>query len=79
MRNLRLRTNDNVSTGCGCFTYLLVLIFNLAAGGWSVWEILSWFGKTIPVWGNVLIGLFTAELSVPVAVIGWVLKACGVF
>lgn len=63
----------------GCLTSIVVIIINLFVGGWSVIEILSWFGKTIPFWYNVLIGLFVAEFSIPIAIIGWILRICGVF
>jgi hypothetical protein len=59
---------------CGCF-----LIFNLAIGGISVNYLLDYFlGKTIPFLGAALIGLFAAELSVPVAIVVWLLRAFGV-
>jgi hypothetical protein len=35
-------------------------------------------GKTIPVIGAILIALFAAEVTVPVAIIVWLLKAFGV-
>jgi len=56
-----------------------VLAFNIIVGTWSVVEILSWFGKSIPLWADVLTGLFVAEFSVPVAIGGYLLKLFGVF
>ena len=64
-----------ISSGC----WILVFVFNAMIGGWSVWEILSWFGKSIPFGWDMVIGLFTAEISVPVAIIGAILKHFGVF
>jgi hypothetical protein len=62
---------------CGC--YLVVFIFNLLVGGWSVNYLLEFFlGKTIPFIGATLIGMFAAEVSVPVAVVIAVLKFFGV-
>lgn len=63
----------------GCFLIGLVLAINVTVGAWSVIQILSWFGKSIPIWGAVLSGLFIGEFSIPVAVVGWVLRVCGVF
>lgn len=64
----------------GCLsTPLIVIIFNLAIGGWSINEILSWFGKNIPWLADIIIGLFLAEVSVPIAIIGEILKIFGVF
>ena len=73
--------NDDLEkdiAGCGCAA--LVLICNFFIGGWSVGYLLSAFlSKTIPFWGSCLIGLFTAEFSVPVACVVWLLRAFHVF
>lgn len=63
----------------GCFTVIVILLINLSIGAWSISEILSWFGKSIPLIASVIIGLFAGEISIPIAIIGWVLKICGVF
>ena len=63
----------------GFIGFIVILLINLSIGAWSIYEILSWFGKSIPMIANVIIGLFVAEFSIPVAVVGWILKACGVF
>lgn len=65
------------TTPIGCF--VLVVLFNISIGTWAVNQILSWFGKDIPFVADLVIGLVTAQISVPVAVIGWILKICGVF
>ena len=59
--------------------YLFILILNITVGTWSVIEILSWFGKSIPLIANLIIGLFVGEFSIPVAVVGYLLKVFGVF
>jgi hypothetical protein len=64
-----------VGLGLGVF----ILLLNISIGAWSIIEILSWFGKSIPLLANVIIGLFVGEFSIPVAIIGYILKACGVF
>jgi hypothetical protein len=66
--------------GCGgCLFYLSVFLFNVFVGAWSVNYLLAvFFTKTIPFWGAALIGLFVAELSVPVAIVVWLLQASGV-
>ncbi|MFR5561919.1 MAG: hypothetical protein ACLTKR_00140 [Clostridium sp.] len=63
----------------GCFTVIVILLINLSIGAWSISEILSWFGKSIPLIASVIIGLFAGEISIPIAIIGWVLRVCGVF
>lgn len=61
----------------GCF--VLILLFNITIGAWSIIEILSWFGKSIPIFASILIGLFAGQISVPVAIVGYILKLFGVF
>lgn len=61
----------------GCFIF--VLIFNFTIGAWSVIEILSWFDKKIPLIASATIGLFVGEISIPIAIVGKILKAFGVF
>ena len=74
-RTYNVAGQGNVS--CGCMT--MVLLFNALIGMWSVNEILFWFGKNIHWFWDLLIGLITAEISVPVAVVGWILRSLGVF
>jgi hypothetical protein len=70
-------TDDNGLSSCGC--WLLAAVFNFLIGGWSVVYLLDVFAdKVIPFLGACLIGLFVAEISVPVAIVTWLLKAFGV-
>ncbi len=59
----------------GCFiTMLMLFLFNFVIGSLSVLEILNWFGKTLPfIWAGI-IGLFVAEFTIPVAIIGHILR-----
>lgn len=59
--------------------YISVLLINITLGAWSVYEILSWFGKSVPLLANIIIGLFTGEFSIPIAIIGYILKCFGIF
>lgn len=68
-----------MKTKIGCLIFMIVLIINITIGAWSIMEILSWFGKSIPLWGSILLGLFTGEFSIPIAIIGKILRVCGVF
>ncbi len=63
----------------GGMLIFLVVILNITVGAWSVNQILSWFGKNIPMWADAVIGLFVGEFSIPVAIVGWILKLCGIF
>lgn len=67
--------------GCGCSggCFLALFMFNLTVGGWSVIRCVNIFlGQTIDFWWAVLIGLFAAEFTVPLAIIGILLQAAGV-
>lgn len=55
------------------------IILNLTIGAWSVNEILSWLDKDIHFIFDMLIGLFLGEMSIPVAIVGWLLKLFNVF
>lgn len=76
-----MKKNSSVGSGMsiGCLIYIAVIVLNVTVGAWSVGEILSWFSKDIPLFADVVIGLFVGEVSIPVAIIGAILKACGVF
>jgi len=63
----------------GFISLIMIMLINLTIGAWSVIEILSWFGKSIPMVANVVIGLFLGEFSIPLAIVGKILKVCGVF
>lgn len=53
---------------------LATLLFNGIAGGLSVDYITSWFSKNIPMLYDVLIGLIFAEFTIPLAILGWLIK-----
>ena len=61
----------------GCYT--AVLIFNILLGGWSVNYLLSLASRNIPFWADTAIGLFTAQITFPVAAVIAILKHFGVF
>lgn len=68
-------SNDVVQCGC----WIVIVVFNIFVGAWSVnYLLLEFLGKTIPFLGAALIGLFAGEISVPVAIVVWLLKAFGV-
>jgi len=63
----------------GCLFALVILTINATIGAWSVIQILSWFGKSIPMIANIILGLFVGEISIPIAIVGYILKICGIF
>lgn len=76
---MKNRDSANFMFGLGVVALIAIIILNLAVGGWSVDVILSWFGKDIPFLADSLIGLFTAEFSVPIAIVGKILLMFGIF
>lgn len=72
-----MRRNTDAKLSCGC--YLAILAFNLTVGAWG-FDYCLWFiaGKDAPWWGDLLGGLFTAQVSTPLAVVLLVLDLAGV-
>ena len=71
-----VRIRFNSSGGCGLILMiiLLLLIFNIFIGGWSIEVILGWLGIKIPFWISGAVGIVAGEFTVPVAVVGSILK-----
>lgn len=58
---------------------LSIVLFNLFVGWWSIDFISNQvFNKNLPFIADLIIGVIAAELSVPIAVILWILRSCGV-
>lgn len=76
----RYTSSSDGSTGlmyCGCL--IVILLLNLLIGAWSVNYLLSiLLHTTIPFWGAAVIGLFGGEITIPAAIVVWVLHVCGV-
>ncbi len=71
------KTSDSPTLTCGCL--ILMMIFNLIAGGWSVNFLLDFFvQKTLPFIATGLIGLIVAEISLLVAIVIYILQFFGV-
>lgn len=80
MAKIKYKSNASDSAGCavsgGCF--LVFLVFNLCFGAWSVNYCLdSFLGKTVDFWIAMVTGLILAEITVPLAVICWLLRLAG--
>ena len=71
-------SEEGTFAGCGCITWIAVLAFNLFVGSWAVAYLLEvWLQKDIPWYGDMIIGLFAAELAVPAAIVTWLLHLFG--
>jgi hypothetical protein len=71
--------NGNQAVGgyCGCWT--IVMLINALIGGWSFdYCLYSILGKDIPWFGDMICGLFLGEVTVPLAIVCWVMRLCGV-
>lgn len=55
---------------------LVLVLFNIIIGAWSVSFIGCFFGLSIPFIACAAIGLFFAEITVPVAIILAIVGAC---
>jgi len=55
----------------GCITIIMILLFNIIIGSMSINYITNYFGKDLPTIADVFLGLFLAEISVPIAFILW--------
>lgn len=67
---------DDVSTPL--VGWCLILLFNLTVGAlcfaYALWSI---FGKDIPWYGDMVAGLFCGQFVVPIALVCWILRLCG--
>ena len=73
---MRSRSNDTSIIYGQYLGYLLAVVFNIVVGAMSVNYLLTvFFEKAIPFFWAAVIGLFAAEVTVPVAIIVWILKA----
>lgn len=72
-----MKRDSSFVVNCGCA--LLLLVFNILAGGWSVNYLLGFFlEKTIPFFWAATIGLFVGEISFPAAVVVAILHSFGI-
>jgi hypothetical protein len=65
--------------GGGCSCLLMILIFNLAFGGITFdYVMFSLLGKDVPWYADMFAGTILGEFTVPIAVICWIIRLCGV-
>lgn len=66
-------------TVVGCFLYLVFFVIALyvatQAFAYNIWTL---FGKTAPLWVDVVLGVILSEVSVPVAIALWLLSFAGI-
>jgi hypothetical protein len=56
-----------------------MFLFNLFVGGWSFdYCLFSIFGKDIPFVLDMICGVFTAEVTVPLSIVCFILRLCGI-
>jgi len=76
---MRNRNNGLGILGGGCGCYLTVIVINLTFGAWCFsYSLNSFFGKDAPWYLDVVGGLFLGELTIPLAVVCFILNSIGV-
>lgn len=64
-------------SGCGCA--IAVILFNVLIGAWTFsYDLWMLLGKQAPWWVNALCGLIGGEITVPLAIILWLLNFAGI-
>ena len=58
---------------------LMLLAVNIAVATWSIDTALSWFGKDISIWADMIVGLILGRFTAPIAIIVCILELLGVF
>ena len=75
----RYRSSSSIFDYCGCILGISIFSLNAVFGEMSVnYLLVTFLQKTIPFWWGVLTGLFVGELTIPVAVVVWILKHFGI-
>ena len=75
MKNTR---DTSVGCSCGCFPLICIAIFNLVFGTIAVQYLCeTWLHKPIAFGWAMLIGLIAGEITVPAAIITWILQQAG--
>lgn len=72
-----MKNKQEEDIGCGCL--IIFILFNIAIGGISV-DYCLWylFEKNVPWFADVIGGIFLGEFTVPLMVLCWLLKLCGI-
>jgi hypothetical protein len=68
--------NSGTLGSCGCM--IIILILNFFVGGWSVNYLLSVFSHTIPFFWAAVIGTVAGEVSIPAAIVVYILRSFNV-
>lgn len=76
---LRVRMRSNSSGGAGCLIIVALVVGGLAVGGLCFdYSLYSITGLDAPWYMDVIAAPLTGEMVVPVAVVCWVVRSCGV-
>ena len=64
-------------TSCGCLS--VIFLVNVIFGAVSVNYCLeSFLNKTVDFWIALIVGLFLGEFTIPLAIVCWILRSCGI-
>lgn len=71
--------SDNTPLGCSIVMLIIVAAYHFVVGpclfAYCLWHIV---GKDIPWYADLVCGLIGAEIWLPVAIVVWVLRLCGI-
>lgn len=75
----RFERNERVTAGGFVGCAVLVILFNLFIGAVTFdYALYSLFGKDVPWYADMICGLVLAQITVPVAIVCWILRLCGI-
>jgi len=74
VRNM-LNKQQKVSIGVGCTVITIILLINALIGGFCFdYGLFVFFGKNLPFWADMLVGLFLGEIAIPAAILAFILQ-----
>lgn len=84
-KSMNDQAQEVAEVGCGCFSLISIFVLNLFLGGFCTQYVINfWAPKLVehavnaPFWSCALAGLFFGEITIPAAILTWLLRICGV-
>ena len=73
-----MRTSHFEFNRVSCALMIAIALLNTTVGAWSVNLLLALFSIDIPLFGDIIIGLFAGQITIPLALIVLLLRWFGV-
>jgi len=75
---MRVKCRASSCTLNGCIMWLVWLTIVMAVVGFAFdYSLYTYFGKDIPWYGDCIAGFFASPVACPAAVVGFILRCCG--